>query len=401
MGGLSKTIEHRGFRFDIGPHRFFTKSPEIQTLWQETLGEDFLVLPRLTRIYYRGKFFHYPLRLGNALAGLGPWDSFQVLASFLKARFFPVSPELRFQDWVANRFGQVLYSIFFKTYTEKLWGIPCTQLSAEWAAQRIRDLSLSQAVLQALGRRRDGQVASLIERFHYPRYGPGQMYETLGEKVKKQGGRIHTGEEVVEISHAGPRVTGVSTLGVAGRLAYPLSHCFSSMPLTELVLRMQPPAPEAVLEAARSLRYRSLIIVNLLLNRPAFLPDNWIYLHAPEIRAGRLQFYGNWTPDMVPVPRASSLGFEYFCFEGDALWNAADDTLMELAKEDLARLGFFTAQEVFDGLVVRYTLRPIPCTKRASSPNSSSSGTGWGSLPIFTASAATASFATIIWTTLS
>jgi protoporphyrinogen oxidase len=354
VGGLSKTIEYRGFRFDIGPHRFFTKSPEIQTLWQETLGEDFLVLSRLTRIYYRGKFFHYPLRLGNALASLGPYDSLRVLASYFKARLLPVSPELSFEDWVSNRFGRVLHSIFFKTYTEKLWGIPCTQLSAEWAAQRIRNLSLSQAVLKALGLSRDGQVASLIGRFHYPRYGPGQMYETLGERVKKQGGRVHTGEEVVAISHAGSRLTAVHTWGPEGRLAYPLSHCFSSMPLTELVLRMQPPAPEAVQEAAGALRYRSIITVNLLLNRAAPLPDNWIYLHAPEIRAGRLQFYGNWTPAMVPVPGASSLGFEYFCFEGDDLWRAADEALIQLAQEDLARLGFLAAPEVFDGLVVRY-----------------------------------------------
>ena len=354
MGGLCKTVEYKGFRCDIGGHRFFTKNKEIQALWENTLGNEFLVRQRLSRIYYRGKFFYYPLRVGNALSGLGPAESSKIILSYLKAQAFPVRPEVSFADWVSNRFGKVLFNIFFKTYTEKVWGISCTTLSADWAAQRIRNLSLGRALINALGLRNSGKVASLIDSFHYPRLGPGQMYEDMCRRLSRTGGEIRSGQEVVEVRHTQDKVTGVLTRNGGSDQLTPCSHCFSSMPISELVIRMSPQPPEAVLEAARSLRYRSIITVNLLFKTKTTLPDNWIYLHSPEVTAGRLQLYANWSPAMVPATGTSSAGFEYFCFEGDALWNLADADLINTARHDLSHLKFYNQEDWLDGFVVRY-----------------------------------------------
>jgi protoporphyrinogen oxidase len=354
VGGLCKTVEHRGFRCDIGGHRFFTKNREIQESWENTLGPEFLRRSRLSRIYYRAKFFYYPLRVGNALWGLGPLESIRIFLSYLKSHLLPVRPELTFEDWVSNRFGKVLFNIFFKTYTEKVWGIPCTTLSADWAAQRIRNLSLGRALLNAVGRSNGGQVASLIDNFHYPRLGPGQMYEAMADQVTARGGRVSLGQKVMEIRHGEGRVKGVySSAGNGGELV-PCSHCFSSMPITELVQKMRPRPPDMVLNAAHSLSYRSLITVNLLFQQATPLPDNWIYLHSPEVMAGRLQFYSNWSSAMAPPGNHSSVGFEYFCSEGDRMWQASDADLVQQAVSDLSHLGFYTQDDIQDGFVVRY-----------------------------------------------
>ena len=354
VGGLCKTVEYRGFRCDIGGHRFFTKNKEIQESWEKTLGEEFLVRSRLSRIYYRARFFYYPLRVGNALLGLGPMESLRILYSYLKSHLFPIKPELTFENWVSNRFGQVLYNIFFKTYTEKVWGIPCTTLSADWAAQRIRNLSLGRALLNAVGVSNGGKVASLIDNFHYPRLGPGQMYETMAGQVTAKGGQVRLGQNVVEIHHERDRVKGIFSVTGEGGHLIPCSHCFSSMPITELVQKMRPRPPDTVMAAAFSLRYRSLITVNLLFHNSTTLPDNWIYLHSPEVRAGRLQLYRNWSPAMVPSGNNSSIGFEYFCSEGDQLWHASDADLIQQAICDLSHLGFYSEHDVRDGFVVRY-----------------------------------------------
>jgi protoporphyrinogen oxidase len=354
VGGLCKTVEHRGFRCDIGGHRFFTKNREIQESWEQTLGPEFLRRSRLSRIYYRARFFYYPLRLGNALLGLGPRESAKILSSYVKSHLFPARPEATFEDWVSNRFGKVLYRIFFKTYTEKVWGIPCTTLSADWAAQRIRNLSLGRALLHAVGLRNGRKVTSLIDTFHYPRLGPGQMYEAMAGQVSARGGEVRLGQQVAEIHHDQSRVKALlSVTGDHGQLV-PCSHCFSSMPITELVQKMRPRVPDSVMTAAASLRYRSLITVNLLFHRATTLPDNWIYLHSPEVKAGRLQLYRNWSPDMVPAGNYSSMGFEYFCFEGDDLWQAADAELIGQAMKDLAHLGFYSERDIQDAFVVRY-----------------------------------------------
>lgn len=355
VGGLSRTVERGGWRCDIGGHRFFTKNADVERLWRQTLPADFLRRPRLSRIYYRGKFFKYPLEPANALWGLGLWTSARVMLSFLRRRAFPHADESGLEHWVANRFGDGLYRIFFKTYTEKVWGVPCAEISADWAAQRIRNLNLGRAVLGALGLGRGRKVASLIEEFDYPRLGPGQMYEELARAAQARGAELRLRREVVAVRRSGARVTALAVRDAAGRVEEaPVGAAVSTMPLTELVLRMDPPAPEAASAAARALRYRSIVTVNLMLRAREVLPDTWVYLHAPEIRAGRLQLYKNWSPAMVPDPEMSSLGFEYFAFEGDADWGRPDGELIRLAAEDLGRLRLASAPRVEDGFVVRY-----------------------------------------------
>ncbi|MFA4903034.1 MAG: NAD(P)/FAD-dependent oxidoreductase [Desulfobaccales bacterium] len=354
MGGLCKTVTYKGFRCDIGGHRFFTKNREIQTIWEKTLGDQFLVRPRVSRIYYRGKFFNYPLKVANALAGLGAAESLKIVISYLKSQVFPTKPEISFDDWVSNRFGRVLFNIFFKTYTEKVWGVPCTVLSADWAAQRIRNLSLGRALINAVGLKNSSKVASLIDNFHYPRLGPGQMYEAMASRLHSNGGEVRKGLEVVEVRHAHHQVTALLTRNGGGGELLNCSHCFSSMPITDLVQRMSPSPPDEVLNAARALRYRSIITVNLLFKRSVALPDNWIYLHSPEVTAGRLQLYKNWSPAMAPAGDHSSVGFEYFCFEEDELWNLPDAELIGKARQDLSHLGFYNQEDWLDGFVVRY-----------------------------------------------
>lgn len=354
MGGLCKTVEYKGFRCDIGGHRFFTKNSEIQSIWEKTLGDEFLIRQRLSRIYYRGKFFYYPLQIGNALSGLGLVESSKIVLSYLRSQTFPVIPEKSFEDWVSNRFGKVLFDIFFKTYTEKIWGIPCTTLSADWAAQRIRNLSLGRALLNALGFKKGGKVASLIDNFHYPRLGPGQMFETMTSRVIANGGEIHLGQEVTQIQYDQNKVTNILSRGGGEERIWPCSSCFSSMPITELINRMSPRPPTEIMNAAHALRYRSIITINLLFKTKTSLSDNWIYLHNPEVTAGRLQLYANWSPAMVPESGMGSAGFEYFCSEGDAWWNLSDLDLISKARQDLAHLNFLNQEDLLDGFVVRY-----------------------------------------------
>lgn len=354
VGGLSKTVEHKGFRCDIGGHRFFTKSQEVQSLWREVLPQDFLRRPRVSRIFYGGKFYHYPIRVANALSGLGTRESIRVMASFAKAKVSPTIPEASFEDWVSNRFGHRLYSIFFRTYTEKVWGIPCTQLSADWAAQRIRNLDLARTVLNALGLQRGRSVASLIEEFDYPRLGPGQMYDAMARQAVARGARVLLRHQVNQVLHENGRIVALQIGTPEGHVALDVEKVLSTMPLTELVFRMNPGPPIEVVCAARGLTYRSIITVNLVVDRPDIVPDTWVYLHAPEVTAGRLQVYKNWSPAMVPDSGQSSLGLEYFATEGDDLWSKSDAAMLELGKEDLLRLALVRADEIADGFVVRY-----------------------------------------------
>jgi protoporphyrinogen oxidase len=354
VGGLSKTLLHQGFRFDIGGHRFFTKSEEVQRLWQEILGDDFLVRPRLSRIYYRGRLFQYPLKPLNALRNLGVATSFAAFLSYLRARLRPTRPERSFEDWVSNRFGRKLYRIFFQTYSEKVWGIPCTELSADWAAQRIRNLNLGKAIFNALGLSRGKKVASLIDEFHYPRHGPGQMYENMAEKAKNLGADIRLSTRAIGLGHRNGRIERLTTLSAGERTDHAVDRLISSMPLSDIPRIMDPQPPGEVLAAARGLQYRSILTVNLLVRQAEIVPDTWIYLHDAEVRAGRLQFYKNWSPEMVPEAAWSSIGLEYFAFEGDAFWSMNDAQLIELAKADLGKLNLVDAAKVEGGFVARY-----------------------------------------------
>ena len=356
VGGISRTVEHRGYRFDIGGHRFFTKVPEVLALWREVLDGDLLERPRLSRIYYGGSFFDYPLRPLRALAGLGPVEAVRVLASYLAAQVAPHPEERSFEEWVVNRFGRRLYEIFFKTYTEKVWGIPCDEIDAAWAAQRIKDLDLLTALKHALlpGRGWGGEVVTtLIDRFLYPRLGPGQMWERLRDLVVERGVAVEMESRVVTVHHAGGRIEAVTVEGAAGRRRVPAAHVVSSMPLPELVRCLDPAAPPDVVRAASRLRFRDFLTVVLVVDRAEVFPDNWIYVHEPRVRVGRIQNFKNWSPEMVPDPATTALGLEYFVQAGDELWAAPDAELVARATREIASLGLVDPGEVIDGTVVR------------------------------------------------
>jgi protoporphyrinogen oxidase len=357
VGGLSRTVEHEGFRFDLGGHRFFTKVPEVAALWREILGPDLLPRPRLSRIRFGDRFFDYPLRPLDALRGLGPFEALRVVASFARARLFPYPEERSFEQWVVNRFGRRLFEIFFESYTEKVWGMSCAEIGADWAAQRIKNLDLAVALRNALLRRgaRDGAVVtSLIERFEYPRLGPGMLWERCRDLLEADGVPTRTGVAVTRILHDGRRVRAVEVRDAEGAVERVEGASFvSSMPLRELVQALDPPPPPDVLAAAERLRYRDFLTVALVVDRAEVFPDNWIYVHAPEVKVGRIQNFKNWSPEMVPDPAQTALGLEYFVQEGDALWNAPDAELVALARRECAALGLVEPTEVRDGVVVR------------------------------------------------
>jgi len=358
VGGISRTDEYKGYRFDIGGHRFFSKSSEVNALWREILGGELITRSRLSRIYYDRKFFYYPLKPVDALWKLGPWRSARILLSYLKARASPIRPERTFEDWVVNRFGRELFEIFFKSYTEKVWGMPTSEISADWAAQRIKGLSLVGAVVNALFggfRSRRGEVIkTLIDEFQYPRLGPGQMWETARDRIRAQGGAVHLDRKVVRVEHDGSDVTAFIAADAQGRMTrYLGSHFLSTMPVRDLIRAMDPPAPAEVSAAAESLRYRDFLTVVLIVDRPETFPDTWIYIHEPDVRVGRIQNFKNWSPELVPDASRSSLGLEYFCFEGDALWIMSDADLLELGRREIDAIGLVAASEVVDGCVVR------------------------------------------------
>ncbi len=359
VGGLARTVEHNGYRFDIGGHRFFSKNQEVEDLWTEILGSEMLTRGRLSRIYYRGRYFAYPIKAANALWNLGPIEAVRCIASYAYARVRPVRNPRSLEDWVRNQFGWRLYSIFFKTYTEKVWGISTKELSADWAAQRIKSLDLWLVLKSALlPRRRPANrgdlVTTLIDRFRYPRFGPGQMWERVAEIHREKGRPVLLSRAVERIKHDGGRVTSVVTKTAGGQTEeHRGSDYISSMPIRELVSRLDPAAPEQVRKAADSLSYRDFISVAVMIDRADVFPDNWIYIHDPSVKVGRIQNFKNWSPDMVPDQSKTCLGLEYFCFEGDGLWTATDDALVEQARKELAQLGICRPEEIFDGVVVR------------------------------------------------
>jgi protoporphyrinogen oxidase len=358
VGGLSRTVTYRGYRFDIGGHRFFSKVPLINELWHEMLGEDFLVRPRLSRIHYRNRYFDYPLKPLNALAGLGPVEALLVGLSYGRAKIFPERNETNFEQWVSNRFGYRLYEIFFKTYTEKVWGIPCKEIAADWAAQRIKNLSLPEVLRNALfnnGRSKDGEIiTTLIDQFHYPQYGPGMMWERCAELVAQRGSETVSQVRVERIRHRHGRVECVYGRKPSGELVeFAGDQLISTMPVRELVHALDPAPPDEVLRAANALRYRDYLTVVLMVKRENVFPDNWIYIHSPEVKLGRIQNYKNWSPRMVPDPSRTSLGLEYFLWDQDEEWNWPQERLIELGVRDCTRIGMIDPSELEDGTVVR------------------------------------------------
>ena len=356
VGGLARTLRYKDYRFDIGGHRFFSKVPLVNALWHEILGEDFILRPRLSRIHYQGHFFDYPLKPLNALLGLGPLEALLVCLSYAKVRLTGPRPETSFEDWVSNRFGERLYRIFFKTYTEKVWGIPCSEIAPEWATQRIKNLSLGEALRHAIFKGRDANdvITSLIDQFHYPRLGPGMMWERCAELVAQAGNQIMCGVRVERIRCSRGRVECVYARTNGGELReFPVENLISSMPIRGLIDALDPPAPDDVRRAAARLRYRDYLTVVLMVRRAAVFPDNWIYIHSPDVKLGRIQNYKNWSPEMVPDAGRTSLGLEYFLWEHDPEWSWPDERLIARGVSDCTRIGIIDPAEVEDGTVVR------------------------------------------------
>ena len=352
IGGISRTHVWDGNRIDIGGHRFFTKSDLVQQLWADMMDEPMLKVPRLSRIFYDNKFFQYPLQISNTLSNLGLIESFMMVASYVAARLKPVSPEDSFEDWVRNRFGDRLYRTFFKTYTEKVWGIPCSEIRADWAAQRIHGLSFISAVLNAL--RNNGKVKSLIKTFDYPRLGPGMLWEAAARKVGEMGGEVVMQSRATRIHHQDGRVTAVEIEHEGVTHTIHPEQVVSSMPLSTLAKNLVPAAPSMVLEAANGLKYRDFLIVALTCRKPDVFPDNWIYIHSADARVGRIQNFRNWSADMIAPGNGTTLGMEYFCSRGDDLWTMADDDLVALAKREITALGLVAAEDLGEaGHVIR------------------------------------------------
>ncbi len=357
VGGISRTEIYKGYRFDIGGHRFFTKVGEVQQIWKEILGDEFIQVPRLSRIYYRGKFFDYPLSIGSTLSNLGVLDSALIIASYLKSKLkskVKPGPEAEnLEDWVVERFGDRLYRTFFKSYTEKVWGIPCDKIQAEWAAQRIKGLSLKKAVINAAFGSND--TKTLIKEFDYPIYGPGMMWERCQEILESQGSPVHMETRVTKVEHDGHRISRVIAQKKNGETLELSGDSFvSSMPVTALARCLDPAPPKRVLEAAKGLRYRDFLIVPLVIDLKDIFPDNWIYIHSPEFKVGRIQNFKNWSAAMVPDASKTCVGMEYFCNEGDPLWEMSDEDLIKQAAEEIVGLGLVPdTKYVEDGTVIR------------------------------------------------
>jgi protoporphyrinogen oxidase len=354
VGGIAKTAVRDGYRFDLGGHRFFTKVKEVDDLWHEIMREEFLERPRMSRIFWRsprgeGKFLDYPLRGPDVMKKLGPLDLTKALVSYLWAAVKPKGKEDTFEEWVSNRFGRWLFNQFFKSYTEKVWGVPTSEIRADWAAQRIKNLSFFRAAYSAFFGNKGDKVTSLIDKFNYPRYGPGQMWETMTEDIERLGGQVLLNTKVTKLEFEGDRCVRVH----AGDQVFEPSAVVSSLPLRNTVGMAEPhPRPE-VIAAAKGLRYRDFLTVSVVLDGEDLFPDNWIYIHDPNVNVGRIQNFRSWSPWMVPDPSTACVGLEFFCFAGDELWSEDDDKLVDLGMRELEQLGLARRDQFKFGFVTR------------------------------------------------
>lgn len=359
VGGLARTIRYKGHAIDIGGHRYYTKIDEIWDWWREILPEDFIEVERQSRIYYRHRFIRYPLEAWDALPKMGVVFALRALFDHLYRKASPIQPEVSFRDWVVNRFGDRLFHAFFESYTEKVWGMKCEEISADWASQRIQGLSIGNIIARALTppalrRNEDASLKTLTDRFHYPRLGCGMLWEKVAERVQAEGGTLLLGHTVRRIECEDYRVAGVVSEDREGRRHYhSCGQVVSSMALRDLIQAFDPGVPDGVAEAAERLRYRDFITVGLEAARADVFPDQWIYIHDPDVKVGRIQNYKNWSEAMVRDPGKSFLGMEYFCFEGMELWSMSDEDLIELSRTELERIGLARAEEIEDGVVVR------------------------------------------------
>ena len=357
VGGIARTESHNGFRFDIGGHRFFTKIKEVEDVWHDICGDEFITVPRLSRIYFRGKYFDYPLRIFNALKNLGPIEAARIMISYAKWQVFPSKVEETFEQWVINRFGKRLYSHFFKSYTEKVWGVPCTEIRADWAAQRIKNLSLIKAVWNAISGAND--TASLIEEFQYPRLGPGQMWEMMRDRIRENGGEVRMQSYVRQVNRDGMRITSIDVVerdpetGEERSYTLEADEFINSMAVRDLIHCMNPAPPDHVIAAANKLKYRDFMIVTLVLDHADPFPDNWIYIHGEDVKVGRIQNFRAWSKDMMANENQASIGMEYFLNWDQPMWEMSDDALIKMAAVELEKIGLAPASSVVDGAIIR------------------------------------------------
>jgi protoporphyrinogen oxidase len=348
VGGLARTERHRGFHFDIGGHRFFTKVPAVEHMWLEVLGEDLLDRERLSRIYLDGQYYDYPIEPLEVIRKLGAAESLRSVLSYVWAKFPPRRQARSVEDWLINHFGERLYQRFFKVYTEKVWGVPCNTIDAGWAAQRIRGLSLLSVLKTSLGLNGSRRAKSLVRTFQYPRLGPGMMWERTAELVEALGSELRRGTMVDEIHWEPGRVISIRADGQT----IEAGHFLSSMPIRELIQALRPRVAELD-EVASGFEYRDFLTVALMIRQPNPFPDNWIYVHDPKLKVGRIQNFNNWSPEMTPDSGVVCLGLEYFCSEGDEVWSLSDGELKELARREIAQLGLADPSRVEDAAVVR------------------------------------------------
>ncbi len=357
VGGISRTESNNGYRFDIGGHRFFTKVKEVEDMWWEVMGDDFITVPRQSRIYYREKFFDYPLKFFNALWSIGPYEAVRIVISYLKWQIRPYKDESTFEEWVINRFGGRLYMHFFRTYTEKVWGISGKEIRADWAAQRIKNMSLFKVVWNAISGAND--TSSLIEEFQYPRLGPGMMWEKVRDRVRENGGTVKMRSEVVGVNRDDHHVTSLDVRKWSkdgkdlGTERVKGDYFVNTMALRDLINAFDPPPAAEVIEAADNLSYRDFLIVTLVRDHPDPFPDNWIYIHSPDVKVGRIQNFRAWSKEMLPDQNTASIGMEYFCQKNDGLWSMSDEDLRELAGQELEQLGLATAISVVGAAIIR------------------------------------------------
>lgn len=355
VGGISKTVDYKGYKFDIGGHRFYTKNKDIESIWYEILGKDLLQRRRKSRILYAGKYYNYPISLFNALFNLGPLKAIKALISYVRYRLKPVTPEISYADWMKNRFGKFLFDTFFKTYTEKVWGLSVDNISKDWAIQRVKTFSLGGAITAALFPWRKKRYRTLTDSFLYPKYGPGMMWERCAELCKKQGVKIIMGHRLTRLKKDNQQwICTIQDIN-SNELSQinDVTDVISTMSLQHLINSLDNNKPQIVKKSAEKLNYRDFITVLLIINKAELFSDNWIYIHNPEVLVGRIQNFKNWSPYMVPDEKTTSLGFEYFIFKNDALWNKPDSYFYDLAKKEAIRLGFTSKEEIIDGTVLR------------------------------------------------
>lgn len=358
VGGLCRTFDFCGYKFDCGGHRFFTKQPEVQKFWEEILGEDFLIRKRLSRIYYRKKFFFYPIKFGDALKKLGLVESFIIGVSLLSTRIkrlWKDKAEVTFEDWVVNRFGLRLFNHFFRSYTEKVWGISVKELGADWAAQRMKSISLWQIVKSFFIKPKHGQVKSWIEQFYYPKYGPGMFYDKVAEKIKENGGKVELNKKIERIIHNGSTIEKVVIKDKDGaKKELRAEEFISSMPLNIMLSLLSPAPPQEIMHIVNKMRFRSFFDVCLIINKKDIFPDNWIYVHEPQVAFVRVQNFTNWSPFTSADKNKTHIGVEYICWDTDDLWEAGEQELIDLAKKELKQVGLVDDSELIEkGAVIK------------------------------------------------